>query len=382
DEIALYDRQIRLWGVKAQEKLRSANVLLITVKALANEIAKNLVLAGIGSLTILDPGVVSEEDLGAQFFVSEEHIGQKRASAAGPQIHSMNPRVQLHVDVEDVRTKPPEFFARFDVIIVTELDFETYTTINKACRMASRPFYAAGLHGFYGYVFADLISHDFVIEREKSNVAPSLQETSTRTILNITTKKENEKVIEMVTKRERYSPLQVANTSLLPEEFTRIPRKRKQVTPLLTCLRALWEFQSRSDGRLPTSSRPDLELFTALANERHLELRLDPSTLDAEFLRLFLQNLGSELSPVAAFVGGSLAQDVINVLSAREQPLQNILLFDGEKSVAPIYPLHPRTENAALPVMPAVSQSRPVGTTATTRMAELKEKIREGRKGV
>jgi ubiquitin-like 1-activating enzyme E1 A len=44
---------------------------------LANEIAKNLVLAGIGSLTILDPGTVSEEDLGAQFFVSEEHIGQK-----------------------------------------------------------------------------------------------------------------------------------------------------------------------------------------------------------------------------------------------------------------------------------------------------------------
>ena len=54
DEIALYDRQIRLWGVKAQERLRSAKILLIGMKALANEIAKNLVLAGVGSLTILD----------------------------------------------------------------------------------------------------------------------------------------------------------------------------------------------------------------------------------------------------------------------------------------------------------------------------------------
>src|SRR4051794_28084027 len=27
DEIALYDRQIRLWGVKAQERLRSAKIL-------------------------------------------------------------------------------------------------------------------------------------------------------------------------------------------------------------------------------------------------------------------------------------------------------------------------------------------------------------------
>lgn len=93
DEIALYDRQIRLWGVRAQEKyyppcpavckawrltlgrLRSANILLIGMRALANEIAKNLVLAGIGSLTILDDQLVTEDDLGSQFFVSELHVG-------------------------------------------------------------------------------------------------------------------------------------------------------------------------------------------------------------------------------------------------------------------------------------------------------------------
>ncbi|KAF5014339.1 hypothetical protein F66182_14708, partial [Fusarium sp. NRRL 66182] len=207
DEIALYDRQIRLWGVKAQEKLRSANILLITFKALANEIAKNLVLAGIGSLTILDHEVVTETDLCAQFFVSEEHVGQNRAQAAAPQVRAMNPRVQLHIDTEDVRTKPPEFFKDFDVTIATDLDFATYATINAACRISNRRFYAAGLHGFYGYAFADLISHDFVIEREKSNVAPQLQDTSTRSIININTKRDNDKVIEMVTKREIYSPL-------------------------------------------------------------------------------------------------------------------------------------------------------------------------------
>ena len=45
------------------------------MKALANEIAKNLVLAGIGSLTVVDDQVVTEDDLGAQFFVSEQHVG-------------------------------------------------------------------------------------------------------------------------------------------------------------------------------------------------------------------------------------------------------------------------------------------------------------------
>ncbi|KAK1140264.1 E1 ubiquitin-activating protein aos1 [Aspergillus melleus] len=359
DEIALYDRQIRLWGVPAQEKIRSANILLITFKSLANEIAKNLVLAGIGKLTVIDHETVKEEDLGAQFFVTEEHIGQNRAQAAAPSIQEMNPRVQLHIDTDDVHTKQPEFFAGFDLTIATELDYATYTTINAACRIANRPFYAAGLHGFYGFVFADLISHDFVIERAKSNVSSATQETPTRSIVNITTKNENGKIIEMVTKRETYSPLILANTSPLPEDYTRLPRKRRQVTPLLTCLRALWEFQKLSRGRLPTPSHQDLELFTKLARDRHHELKLDITTLDSGFLRTFLQNLGSELSPVAAFVGGRLAQDVINVLSAREQPIQNLLLFDGEKSLSPIYPLHPffppEVENAMPAVIPVAN---------------------------
>lgn len=252
----------------------------------------------------------------------------------------MNPRVQLHVDTDDIRSKPADFFAKFDITIATELDYPTNTDINAACRIAGRPFYAAGIHGFYGYIFSDLILHDFVIERAKSNAPPTSRETQTRRILHTAARRENDRIIEMVTKQEVYSPLRLANTSPLPEEYTRVPRRRKQVTPLLSCLRALWEFQ-KSHGRVPTFSPEDLENFTKSARDRHQELKLDIESLDSMFLRSFIQNLGSELAPVAAFVGGGLAQDVINVLSAKEQPLQNLLLFDGERSVAPIYPLHP-----------------------------------------
>lgn len=76
DEIALYDRQLRLWGIEAQNRMRKANILLITMKALGNEIAKNLVLAGIGSLTVLDSEMVTESDVASQFFVTEEDIGK------------------------------------------------------------------------------------------------------------------------------------------------------------------------------------------------------------------------------------------------------------------------------------------------------------------
>lgn len=285
----------------------------------------------------------------------------------------MNPRVKLTIDTEDVRTKQPDFFAQFDITIATELDFQTSNTINAACRFANRPFYAAGLHGFYGYIFADLISHDFVIEREQSNVPPKTQETPTRSIVNITTKKKDkkeEKTVELITKRETYSPLILANTSPLPDEYTRLPRRRKQVTPLLTCLRALWEFEKLSGGRRPTFSHADLELFTKIARESHQELQLDMASLDSAFLRTFLQNLGCELAPVSAFLGGSLAQDVINVLSAREQPLQNMLLFDAEKGVGPIYALHPffppETSLEGLAAVPPVANPIPLDPANTT----------------
>ncbi|KAK7524172.1 hypothetical protein IWZ03DRAFT_366525 [Phyllosticta citriasiana] len=342
DEIALYDRQIRLWGVQAQERLRSANVLLISLKALANEVAKNLVLAGIKSLTVVDHEVVTEDDLGAQFFVSEADIGKNRAEAAVPEMQKLNPRVNIYVDTSNIANKGPEFYQAYEMVIATDLDFMTLSTINAATRLASKPFYAAGTHGFYGFIFADLIEHDYIIEREKSNVATTIKaESATRSILAFSDKGvENGRAKELVEKREIYTPLVLANVAPLPPEYLSKRRLMKQVTPLLTCLRALWEFQ-KTCGRNPSHASADLQLFTTIATEKHKELQLPIDTLTSEFLRKFLQNLDSELAPVTAFLGGQLAQDVINVIGKREQPIQNLVLFDGNESRAPIYAMRP-----------------------------------------
>lgn len=343
DEIALYDRQIRLWGVKAQELIRGANILLIGMKALGNEIAKNLVLAGIGSLTIIDHEVVTEDDLCSQFLVTEEDIGKNRAEAAGVQLKKMNPRVNLLTDIDPLLSKMPEYFSVYDITIATNLPFDLAANINLSCRMYNRKFYAADTHGMYGYIFSDLIMHNFIVEKERANIAtkPMTAETSTRTVVDVATKRDNDKIIEMVTKQETYSMFMLANSSPLPPDVSKNRRTKLRVTPLLTCLRALFDFQKESGGRLPGHTPADLITFTRFANERHLELQLPIETLRAEFLRIFIQNLGSELSPVAAFLGGRLAQDVINVLGQREHPLQNFLLFDGEEFKAPIYSLHP-----------------------------------------
>jgi ubiquitin-like 1-activating enzyme E1 A len=342
DEIALYDRQIRLWGVQAQEKIRNANVLLITMRALANEIAKNLVLAGIHSLTIVDHALVTEVDLGAQFFISESDIGQNRAEAAAPQVRKLNPRVSVIVDQSDIRAKGPDFFSGFDVVIATDLDTDALNIINTATRINHKSFYAAGVHGFYGFIFSDLIQHDYIVEREKSNRPTQLEaEARTRSVIDVKTKKENGKVIELVTKRELYSTWFLASdAATLPPEYLKSRRRLKAVTPFLSCFRALWDFVSLKEGRLPSNTE-DLKMFTVLATQKHKALGLPDETLRSEVLRQFLQNLGSEIAPVTAILGGQLAQDVINVLGHRQQPIQNLVLFDGTTSEAPMYALHP-----------------------------------------
>lgn len=362
DEIALYDRQIRLWGVQAQEKIRTANILLVCIKALANEIAKNLVLAGIGSITLADHENVTEDDLGAQFFLTEADVGQNRAAAAAPHVQRLNPRVKVNVITTDVRNDPDmSFYSNYDIIIATDMDFMSFSALNAGARITSKPFYAGASHGMYGYIFADLVKHDFVIEREKSNrTTQPGSETATRSVQDVQVKKENGKVIELVKKQELYSPLMLVKDSPLPQEIAGNARRLKKVHPLLTCIRAIWEYQRNGHGVYPTHTPQDLQLFTTLANVKHQELLLPAETLTADFLRSFLQNLGSEIAPVTAFLGGQLAQDVINVLGQREQPIQNLMLFDAEDSAGPVYTLHPIFSGTTMPIMPRVPVEAPI----------------------
>lgn len=57
--------------------MRNATILVVRLKGVATEAIKNIVLAGIGKLIVVDPDVVSEEDLGAGFFFRDEEVGQK-----------------------------------------------------------------------------------------------------------------------------------------------------------------------------------------------------------------------------------------------------------------------------------------------------------------
>ncbi|OLN97343.1 NEDD8-activating enzyme E1 regulatory subunit [Colletotrichum chlorophyti] len=91
-----YDRQLRLWAASGQAALECANVLLVNSGSgtVGVETLKNLVLPGIGNFTIADDTVVTEADLGVNFFLDESFLGRSRAQSCTELLLELNPEVK------------------------------------------------------------------------------------------------------------------------------------------------------------------------------------------------------------------------------------------------------------------------------------------------
>eukprot|EP00074_Homo_sapiens_P101769 XP_016881624.2 SUMO-activating enzyme subunit 1 isoform X2 [Homo sapiens] len=167
EEAAQYDRQIRLWGLEAQKRLRASRVLLVGLKGLGAEIAKNLILAGVKGLTMLDHEQVTPEDPGAQFLIRTGSVGRNRAEASLERAQNLNPMVDVKVDTEDIEKKPESFFTQFDAVCLTCCSRDVIVKVDQICHKNSIKFFTGDVFGYHGYTFANLGEHEFVEEKTK-----------------------------------------------------------------------------------------------------------------------------------------------------------------------------------------------------------------------
>ena len=94
----LYSRQIGTFGLETMGKLIKLKVLIVGMRGLGVETAKNLILAGPASVALYDPTIVSINDLGANFYLKESHVGHvSRAAASFDQLQELNPYVKVSV---------------------------------------------------------------------------------------------------------------------------------------------------------------------------------------------------------------------------------------------------------------------------------------------
>ena len=99
-----YDRQLRLWAAGGQQALEEASVLLLNSNSgvIGVETLKNLILPGVGNFTIVDEERVTQNDLGINFFLTEESLGKSRAAECCTYLNELNPEVNGRA-VEAVR---------------------------------------------------------------------------------------------------------------------------------------------------------------------------------------------------------------------------------------------------------------------------------------
>ncbi|KAJ2174906.1 E1 ubiquitin-activating protein, partial [Coemansia sp. RSA 518] len=87
---SLYSRQLYVLGADAMKKMSASNVLIVGLKGLGCEVAKNIVLAGVKSVTLYDPSPVVISDLSTQFFLHQEDVGKPRAQVSAPRLAELN----------------------------------------------------------------------------------------------------------------------------------------------------------------------------------------------------------------------------------------------------------------------------------------------------
>lgn len=87
---SLYSRQLYVLGHEAMKRMGASNVLIVGLKGLGVEIAKNIALAGVKSLTLYDPAQVQIADLSAQFFLTPGDVGKPRDQVTAPRVAELN----------------------------------------------------------------------------------------------------------------------------------------------------------------------------------------------------------------------------------------------------------------------------------------------------
>jgi ubiquitin-activating enzyme E1 len=94
----LYSRQIGTFGIETMGKLIKMQVVIVGVRGLGVEVAKNLILAGPKSVSLFDPALTEMRDLGSNFYTEEKHVGKvSRAEACLEKLKELNPYVTVNV---------------------------------------------------------------------------------------------------------------------------------------------------------------------------------------------------------------------------------------------------------------------------------------------
>ncbi|OUZ99153.1 Ubiquitin/SUMO-activating enzyme E1 [Macleaya cordata] len=389
----LHSRQLAVYGRETMRRLFASNILVSGMQGLGAEIAKNLILAGVKSVTLHDEGTVDLWDLSSNFIFSEDDVGKNRAVASVQKLQELNNSVVIST-ITTTLTK--DQLSNFQAVVFTDVGFEKAIEFDDFCRSQQPPiaFIKTEVRGLFGSVFCDFgpeftvvdvdgeephtgiiasISNDnpglvacvdderlefqdgdLVLFSEVKGM-PELNDGKPRKIKNarpysftldedttnygayerggIVTQVKQPKVLNFKSLKEALKD----PGDFLLSDFSKFDRP-----PLLhLAFQALDKFVSELQRFPVAGSEQDAEKLISVAidiNEGSGEGRLDE--VDKKLLRHFAFGARAVLNPMAAMFGGIVGQEVVKACSGKFHPLFQFFYFDSIESL-PTEPLDP-----------------------------------------
>ncbi len=155
EELSRYNRHIILpsFGPEAQQKLKSARVLVVGAGGLGSPLLMYLAAAGVGTIGIIDFDKVDDSNLHRQVLFTIDDIGKPKAEAARQRLQLLNP----YIDIVAHNTKLTSenaiaIIKDYEIVADGTDNFPTRYLVNDACVLSGKPNVYASVFQFEGQV--------------------------------------------------------------------------------------------------------------------------------------------------------------------------------------------------------------------------------------
>lgn len=149
---SLYSRQLYVLGHEAMRRMANSSVLISGIGGLGVEIAKNVILAGVKSVTLHDQKECTLGDLSSQFYLTEQTLGKNRAEASCDHLSELNQYVPTTAYTGDL---DEECLQKFRVVVITDINEAEQKRIAAITRKYNIALIIAVTRGLFGQIFCD-----------------------------------------------------------------------------------------------------------------------------------------------------------------------------------------------------------------------------------
>ncbi len=336
---SLYSRQLYAIGKDTMTSIVNAKVLIINLDPLAVEICKNIILCGVGSITLADTNTISEKDYN-NYYISSKDFGKNRAELIGCRLQELNSNVKITKYSGEITTK---LLSKFNLVVFVDCKFNSfYKELNKYCHENSIKSIFTSSRGFMGYIFCDF--GNFI------TTDPNGEKLRSAHIINsdncvCTTDKYHDMDVGAKFKFINSDEVYVIKKILSHYKFeTTVPLSKtgeyiEVKDPIKIVFKSLEE--SIKDPEFVFIDYADFDMPSKLHNINCaiLEDKLDILQRN-EFTEKIIKSYEGQLVPVNSIIGGLVSNMVISGVSNKYTPIKQWLYYECANIVEPNFDFH------------------------------------------